>query len=86
MGGVRFYPVCHWHGTLTVKEKPYNVVAFDGNADGDYSNDPVVIDVDGNGKADEGEKLIPGKSVTIDGEQVLLVSISRSGLTVRFKM
>jgi len=86
MGGVKFYPVCHWHGTLTVKEKPYNVVAFDGNADGDYSNDPVVIDVDGNGKADEGEKLIPGKSVTIDGEQVLLVSISRSGLTVRFKM
>ena len=86
MGGVKFYPVCHWHGTLTVKEKPYPVVAFDGNADGDYSNDPVVVDADGNGKADEGEQLSPGRSITIDGEQVTLVSISRSGLTVRFTM
>jgi len=86
MGGVRFYPVCHWHGTLMVKDKPFKVVAFDGNADGDYSNDPVVMDLDGNGKADEGEKLIPGSSVTIEGEQVTLVSISSSGLTARFKM
>lgn len=86
MGGVKFYPVCHWHGTLTVKGKPYRVVAFDGNADGDYSNDPVVIDLDGNGKADEGEKLTPGRSITIDGEQVTLLSVSRSGLTVRFRM
>lgn len=86
MGGVKFYPVCHWHGTLTVKGKPYPVVAFDGNADGDYANDPVVIDVDGNGKADDGEKLVPGTSITIDGERVTLVSISRSGLTARFRM
>jgi hypothetical protein len=84
MGGVRFYPVCHWHGVLTVKEKPYKVVAFDANADGDYANDPVVIDADGNNRADEGEKLTPGKSISIDGEQVTLVSISRSGLTARF--
>ncbi len=86
MGGVKFYPVCHWHGTLTVNGKPYKLVAFDGNADGDYSNDPVVIDADGNGKADEGEALVPGKDVTIDGKQVTLVSVSRSGLTVRFRM
>jgi len=86
MGGVRFYPKCHWHGTLTVKDKPYKVVAFDGNADGDYSNDPVVIDVDGNGKAEAGEQLTPGKSLSIDGEQLTLISVSRSGLTVRFKI
>lgn len=84
MGGVRFYPVCHWHGVLTVKEKPYKIVAFDGNADGDYSNDPLVIDVNGNDKADDGEKLTPGQSITIDGEQVTLTAISRSGLTARF--
>lgn len=86
MGGVRFYPKCHWHGTLTINGKPYKVVAFDGNADGDYSNDPVVIDANGNDKADDDEKLSPGGSITIDGQQVTLVSISRSGLTVRFRM
>ncbi|HEX5772814.1 MAG TPA: hypothetical protein VFY07_00715 [Geomobilimonas sp.] len=86
MGGVRFYPKCHWHGTLTVKGTPYRIVAFDGNADGDYSNDPVVIDVNGNDKADDDEQLTPGRGITIDGQQVTLVSVSRSGLTVRFKM
>lgn len=86
MGGVRFYPKCHWHGSLTVNGKPYKVVAFDGNADGDYSNDPVVIDANGNDKAEDEEQLIPGKSITIDGQQVTFISISRSGLTVRFKI
>ncbi len=86
MGGVRFYPVCHWHGNLTVKEKQYKVVAFDANADGDYSNDPVVIDADGNGKAGDGESLTPGKSIAINGVQVTLASVSPSGLTVRFNM
>lgn len=86
MGGVRFYPKCHWHGTLTVNGKPYKIVAFDGNSDADYSNDPVVIDANNNDKAEDEEKLTPGKSIIIDGQLVTLVSISRSGLTVRFKM
>ena len=85
MGGARFYPACHWHGTLTVNGTPYKVVAFDGNSDGDYSNDPVVIDVNRNEKAEDEEKLLPGAGITIEGTQVTLVSISRSGLTVRFK-
>ena len=85
MGGVRFYPACHWHGTLSVKGSPYKVVAFDGNSDGDYSNDPVVVDVNGNGKAEDEEKLAPGGSIIIEGEPVQLLSLSRSGLTLRFK-
>lgn len=86
MGGIRFYPKCYWHGTITVKEKPYKVVAFDANADGDYGNDPLIIDVNSNDKADEGEKLSPGASLTIDGQQVTLLAVSRSGLTVRFRL
>ena len=86
MGGVRFYPKCHWHGTLTVNGTPYKIVAFDGNSDGDYSNDPVVIDANSNDKAEDEEKLTPGRSITIDGQQVTLVSVSRSGLTVRIKI
>ena len=86
MGGVRFYPACHWYGTLTVKGTPYRMVAFDGNSDGDYSNDPLVVDVNQNGKAEDEEKLVPGGSISIEGEQVQLISVSRSGLTVRFKL
>ncbi|HBA88167.1 MAG TPA: hypothetical protein DCZ75_09340 [Geobacter sp.] len=86
MGGVRFYPACHWVGILTVNGTGYQVVAFDGNCDGDYSNDPVVIDVNHNGKAEDDEKLTAGASITIEGQQVKLLSMSRSGLTVRFKL
>lgn len=85
MGGQRFYPVCHWRGTLTVKDRAYTMVAFDGNADGDYSNDPLVIDVNDNGKAEPEEKLLPGQGVDIDGQRVTLISISPSGLTVRLQ-
>lgn len=86
MGGVRFYPKCYWHGTLTINGTSYKIVAFDGNSDGDYSNDPVVIDANQNDKAEDEEQLIPGKSITIGGQLVTLVSISRSGLTVRLKI
>lgn len=85
MGGVRFYPACHWRGTLTVKDRPYAVVAYDANSDGDYSNDPLVIDANGNDKADPEEALVPGQGVEVDDEQVTLVSISPSGLTVRLQ-
>lgn len=83
MGGVRFYPVCHWQGQLTINGSSYPLVAFDGNADGDYSNDPLLIDANDNGKADDGELLQPGGKITIDGKLVTLVAISPSGLTAR---
>jgi len=86
MGGVRFYPTCHWQSTVPVNGNRYKIVAFDANADGDYSNDAVVIDVNGNDKADEDEKLTPGQSLSIDGQRVTLLSISPSGLTVRLEL
>lgn len=83
MGGVRFYPVCHWRGTLAVNGQSYAMVAFDGNADGDYSNDPLVIDLDGDGKASEGESLTPGQTVTVGETVVKLLGVSPSGLTAQ---
>jgi len=85
MGGVHFYPKCHWQGELLLNGKTYKVVLFDGNADGDYSNDPVIIDIDNDGKASEAEKLRPGQSRTIDGIVVKLISVSPSGRWVRFQ-
>jgi hypothetical protein len=83
MGGVRFYPVCHWQGTLSIDGNSYTMVAFDGNSDGDYANDPLVIDANGNGKADDGEQLRPGQSMSLAGKEVKLVSLSPSGLTAK---
>lgn len=82
MGGVRFYPSCHWKGSIDVGGARYNIVAFDGNSDGDYSNDPVVIDANGNDKADEGEVLQPGQALRVGGKEVTFVRVSPSGLTV----
>ena len=81
MGGVRFYSACHWRGNLEIDGARYIIVAFDGGADGDYSNDPLVIDVNGNDKADEGESMKPGDAVQLGGREVRLVSVSPSGLT-----
>jgi hypothetical protein len=85
MGGVQFYPKCHWYGELLVNGRTYKVVLFDGNADGDYSNDPVIIDLDNDGKVSDAEKLKPGQSCTIDGTAVKLISVAASGRWVRFE-
>lgn len=86
MGGVRFYPKCHWQGQLEINGKNYRMVLFDGNADGDYSNDPLVIDVDGDGKAGKGERLLPGDSLSVDGTRITLHAVAPSGRRVRLEL
>ncbi|MBI5570569.1 MAG: hypothetical protein HY914_11550 [Desulfomonile tiedjei] len=83
MGGVRFYPTCYWLGQVELNGNPFKVVTFDGNADGDYSNDPVVVDLDDDGKAADSERLKPGQSLTIDGRELKLLAIAPSGRWVR---
>lgn len=83
MGGVRFYPKCHRHGMLNVNGRDYRMVLFDASSDGDYSNDPLVIDVDDDGKTSAGEKLKPGEKLNVDGTEIKLVSIAPSGRRVR---
>jgi hypothetical protein len=85
MGGVRFYPKCHWQGQLDLNGRQYKIVLFDGNADGDYSNDPVVIDADQDGKAGDDEKLTPGRTMSIDGTPVKLMSTAKSGRWIRLQ-
>jgi hypothetical protein len=83
MGGVRFYPACHWQGTLPLPDGSYRMVAFDGNADGDYANDPLVIDANGDGTASDEEKLGPGQTIALGGTTVKFLGLSPSGLTAR---
>jgi hypothetical protein len=86
MGGVRFYPKCHWHRMLDLNGRSYRLVVFDANADGDYSNDPLVIDVDNDGKASAEEKLKPGENLNVDGTEVKLIAIVPSGRRVRLDL
>jgi len=86
MGGVRFYPQCHWRGELVIGEVVYPLVLFDGNSDGDYSNDPMVIDVNQDGKASSEEMLRPGQSLSVNEIPVKLISIAPSGRWARLEM
>jgi hypothetical protein len=81
-GGTRFYAACHTAGQLKLAQS-YRMVLFDANANGDWSDDPLVIDANGNGAAEENEKLIPGKSLTIEQHKVRLKSIAPDGRSVR---
>lgn len=85
MGGISFYPKCYWEGQIELNGNIYKMVTFDGNADGDYSNDPLIIDVDSDGKAVGLERLNPGQSCTIDGADVKLLAIAPSGRWVRLQ-
>ncbi len=85
MGGIRFYPKCYWRGELVINGKTYTLIMFDANSDGDYSNDPLIIDINDDGKADETEKLKPGQSLDIDGTTVKLLAIAPSGRWVRLE-
>jgi hypothetical protein len=85
MGGVRFYPQCHWRGQLDINGEEYTLVLFDGNADGDYSNDPAVIDIDKDGRASANEKIKPGQSLSVNGTELKLLSIAPSGRWMRIE-
>lgn len=75
--GCNFYSRCHRRGTLTVAGRKLPLVLFDNPADGDYSNDPLVVDLNGNGKAEEDEKFWPGD--VIGDTRLRLKSISPAG-------
>jgi hypothetical protein len=85
MGGIRFYPQGYWLGEIELNGNTYKMVTFDGNADGDYSNDPLIIDVDNDGKASASELMKPGQSLIIDGTEVRLLAIAPSGRCVRLQ-
>jgi hypothetical protein len=87
MGGARFYAACHTVGELAPpgSGKRYRLVLFDGSADGDYSNDPLIVDVNGDGQAQESERLTPGRTLELDGVTLRLRAIAASGRTVVFE-
>ncbi len=79
-----FYSRCHWKGVLSVDGAAYDVVLFDNPADGDYSNNAVVININGDDRAQDEELFRPGEIVSIAQREFSLQSISPSGQEVRF--
>lgn len=72
-----FYSQCHRRGMLTVGGRTLTLVLFDNPADGDYSNDLLVVDLNGSGKVDADEEFEPGE--VIGDTQLKLKSISPAG-------
>jgi hypothetical protein len=80
-----FYSRCHRRGTLTVAGHTLNLVVFDNPADGDYSNDALVVDLNGSGKVEADERFWPDdvigdthlrlKSISPAGDRVVLTRV-----------
>jgi hypothetical protein len=86
MGGARFYAACHTVGELALPDsgKRFRLVLFDASADGDYSNDSLIVDVNDDGRAQESERLTPGRTLETDGVALRLKAIAPSGRSVVF--
>ena len=84
-GGTRFYAACHMAGEIELGGETAKVVLFDGNADGDYSDDPVGIDADGDGKLSDSELIRKGETRELNGIPVTLQAASPDGRSVRLK-
>ncbi|MBI4230329.1 MAG: hypothetical protein HY608_05785, partial [Planctomycetes bacterium] len=54
-----------WRGEAHVDGRTVGVVAFDRNANGDLSDDPVMLDVDGDGKIVPLEVVKPGEGIRL---------------------
>jgi len=72
-----FYSRCHRRGTLAVGGRTLTLVLFDNPADGDYSNELLVVDLNGSGKVDADEEFEPGE--VIGDTQLKLKFISPAG-------
>jgi len=67
---MRYYSMTQLQGDLLLKGKRYTAyLADNGPVDGDYRNDGISIDLNGDGKIDRKSELFPlGKPALINGE------------------
>lgn len=67
-----FYNRTQLAGELSVKGRRYNAYLADNLViDGDYRNDGISIDINGDGKIDRrSERLSPGDQITLNGERL----------------
>lgn len=84
-GGTRFYAACHMAGELELDGETLKLVLFDADADGAYSDDPVGIDADGDGKLSDSEMLRKGATRELNGTPVTLQAVSADGRSIRLK-
>jgi hypothetical protein len=83
-GGTRYYAKCHMLGRLELG-KTWSLVLFDASADGTYANDPLVVDLDGDGRVADSERFRPDQSFRLGDTQVTLLSIAPGGTSIRIR-
>lgn len=67
-----------WCGEAYIDGRTFGVVAFDRNANGDLSDDTVLLDLDGDGKIVPVEVVKPGEAVRI-GERGMDLRVDPTG-------
>ena len=68
-----FYARCHYAARLRLGGEIYTAVAFEQHGhDGRFADDGLWIDLDRNGKAEEGEHFADGDTVTAGGRNYRL--------------
>lgn len=82
MGGTAFYAACHQAGRFPYGELP--MVLFDANADGDYANDPLLIDWNQDGRAAPTEAYLKGEPIPVGEGQIRCLEIAKDGSEVTF--
>ncbi|MBI2192997.1 MAG: TlpA family protein disulfide reductase [Planctomycetes bacterium] len=80
---VGYYASCHRAAEIRLDDLPYRIALFDNPADGDYSNDPLLLDLNRDGKAQENEQFHVGETARLDGLDLNVQNIAPSGKDVR---
>ncbi|MHC4514950.1 MAG: TlpA family protein disulfide reductase [Planctomycetota bacterium] len=61
-----------WSGTLTAGDKKLQLFVYDQNADGDLSNDKLLLDVDGDGRVTRVEQVTSGETILVGQHAITL--------------
>ncbi|MHC4077786.1 MAG: TlpA family protein disulfide reductase [Planctomycetota bacterium] len=61
-----------WSGSLAVGDKKLQLFVYDQNADGDPSNDKLLLDVDGDGRITRVEQIASGETVLVGQHAITL--------------
>lgn len=71
-----------WSGTLKVGERTVAVHAYDRRADGDLTNDALLVDADGDGKLAKVEQVKIGETVLVGAHALTFAAPSDGKLAV----
>ena len=75
-----------WRGTVALRDSRATLIVLDRNADGDLSNDPVMLDADADGLVTPIEKVRIGETVRLGSQVLTVLSVAPSGASAQVEV